>query len=90
MNDAGFDVRTVLEMRPKLEIPWTMLMVKENMYKPILLSMEGKASTEQMDTVEPGDVYKVMDRFTSDNFGISYPWPSKETLYLQAMGRVKR
>lgn len=77
LNDAGYDMRKVLEMRPQMSIPWTKTSVKENLFKPILLAMEEKDSTEDMDNIEPSEVYEVLNRFTAQAFGVSVPWPDR-------------
>jgi hypothetical protein len=79
LNDAGLDQRVVLAaMRDGTEIPWTPHSVKESLYKPILSAMTGKASTTKMDTIEPGEVAKVLGRWLGEKFGITAPaWPDR-------------
>jgi hypothetical protein len=75
LNSGGFDMQAVL--KPGTEIAWTPHSVKENLYKPVLLAMEGKASTEDMTSAEPGKVWAVVCRHLSSKLGITPPaWPS--------------
>lgn len=76
LNNAGLDMKTVL--REEVEIPWTKQSAKEHLYKPILKIMQDKDSTEDMNTVEPGEVARVVGRHLADKFGITPPeWPSR-------------
>lgn len=83
MNDAGYDMNAVFDIihEQGVGIPWNMMRVKENLYKQILDKMTGKESTEDMSKVEPGDVYAVLDRWTSEHLGIHIEWPSEESLH---------
>ena len=74
LNDAGLDMKTVL--KPEVDIPWTKESVKEHLYKPILKVMLDKDSTTEMDTVNPSEVYQVLDRHLAEKFGITVEWPS--------------
>jgi len=57
-NAIGFDQTQWLELVKEgpLEFAWSEHTVKENVYKPILLVMTGKDSTEQMNTTEPSEI----------------------------------
>lgn len=74
LNEAGLDMRVVL--KPEVDIPWTKESVKEHLYKPILKIMLDKDSTTEMDTVNPSEVYQVLDRHLAEKFGVSVEWPS--------------
>ena len=74
LNDAGYDMKKTL--KPEIEIPWTPEMVKEHLWKPIQKIMMDKESTTEMETMDPDEVYRVLDRFMADKFGISVDWPS--------------
>lgn len=82
LNDAGMEQRKTWEkMPPNYEVPWSTLTVKENLYKPVLNAMTGKTSTTEMDTVEPGEVCKVLGARLAERFGITPPpWPSVESM----------
>ena len=74
LNDAGYDMKKTL--KPEVEIPWTPEMVKEHLWKPIQKIMMDKESTTEMETMDPDEVYRVLDRFMAEKFGISVDWPS--------------
>lgn len=80
MNDAGYDIRKVLEMRPTLEIPWSKDLVKENLWRPIQKAMLNKESTKDPDRSEYTKVYETLNNFTATHFGIGLPFPSKEDM----------
>jgi len=75
LNEAGLDMKTVL--KPEIDIPWTKATVKDHLWDPILEAMTKKTSTTKMNTVDPGNVYEVLNRHLSEKFGISVPWPDK-------------
>lgn len=77
LNDAGLDMKKVL--KPSVDIPWTKISVKEHLYKPIMVIMTDKQSTTELDTVNPSDIYKVLDRHISEKFGVHVEWPSIES-----------
>jgi hypothetical protein len=76
LNEAGFDMKKVLTKKP--DIPWSMLTVKEHLWKPIQEAMTGKASTAQAEKKEYIEVYEVLNRHLSQKFGITVAWPCKE------------
>lgn len=76
LNDAGLDQRTVLAA--SVEIPWTKMACKEQLYKTILKVMENKASTTEMDSVEPSAVWDVLCKHLATTQGIIPPsWPDR-------------
>lgn len=79
-QDKHIDMKMLLEAKP-LEMPVTEAMVKESIWKPILKAVEGKDSTEDMDTVEPSEIYDIMNRWLINTFEISVPWPSEESQF---------
>ena len=75
MNDAALDVRTVLA--EECAIPWTEHSWKEQVYKVMLNAMQGKASTNDMNTLEPSEVCDVLARHFGQKFGVVLPaYPS--------------
>lgn len=48
---AGYDVKTVLEVI-KIPMPWTDILVKELLWRPIQIQMLGKTSTTELTTKE--------------------------------------
>ncbi len=76
LNDAGLDMKEVLTKSP--DIPWSMLTVKERLWKPIQEVMTGKTSTAQAEKKEYIDVYEVLSRHMAKKFGVSVAWPCKD------------
>ena len=75
LNDAGLDMKKVL--KPETEIPWTETSVKNFLWKPLQLVMFNKESTADLETVEVGKVYEVINRKMSENFNLHIPFPEK-------------
>ena len=76
LNDAGYDMKKVL--KPEVDIPWNKEMVKTHIWKPVQEVMTGEKSTTEMSTVEPSEIYSVINRHISEKFGVHVPWPSDE------------
>lgn len=77
LNDAGLDMRKVL--KEGVDIPWNKDAVKEHLWRPIQKVITGKASTTELTTAEPSEIYNVLSRHISYKFGINIPWPSKRS-----------
>lgn len=75
LNAAGLDMKTVL--KPSVDIPWSKTTVKEFLWRPIQEIMVQKESTTELDTIEPGEIHKVLMRHLSEKFGIYVSWPSR-------------
>lgn len=84
-NDAGLDMKKVL--KPEVEIPWTKYSAKEYLWRPIQLVMTGHLSTAEAETVDYGEIYKVLDRHLAQKFGVSVAWPSLDEQSKQAQVR---
>jgi len=74
LNNSGLEMKKVL--KPEIDIPWTTESVKNHLWRPIQKVMMDKESTTELDTVNPSDVYRVLDRHISEKFGIHIEWPS--------------
>lgn len=75
-NDKGLDQRAVMaKMKDGVEIPWRQESVKANLFKPIVDSLFGKDSTTKLERPEVSRVYDVLNRWTSNTFGISLLFP---------------
>lgn len=79
LNNRDLSVTAIL----KPEIKFTMITVKEQLFKPILSALRGKESTTQMTSNEITSVYDVMNKVLSEKFGISVDFPSQESLNFQ-------
>lgn len=75
-QEKDIDMEMLIKAKP-LPMPVTDTMVKESIWKPILKVMEGKDSTTEMNTVEPSEIYDVMNRWLVNTFEISVPWPTE-------------
>lgn len=73
LNNAGYDMKKTL--KPEVNIPWTKDSVKEFLWRPIQKAMTGKRSTTEMNTVDPSDIYEVLNRHLGEKFGIFVMWP---------------
>ena len=76
LNAAGMDMRKTL--KPGIDIPWNKDRVKEFLWEPVQEAMTGKTSTTKLNTVEPSEIYAVLDRHLGEKFGIHVPWPNIE------------
>lgn len=84
LNMAGLDMKAVL--KPDVEIPWNKTTVKEYIWRPIQKTLTTKQSTTKIDTVEPNQIWEIINRHLGEKFGIEVPlWPSQENTsnYLQ-------
>ena len=77
MADAGYDMREAIHVpiRPTPEN------VKETMWRAVQRAMfPDVESTTQLTTVQIQEVYKQLDYFTGERFGIHVEWPCEESL----------
>jgi len=79
LNDAGLDMKKTL--KPEVDIPWRKESVKEHLWKPIQKALTGKESTTEISTVEPSEIYDVLNRHISEKFGVHVDWPSIDSQY---------
>ena len=77
LNESGYDMKKTL--KHDVEIPWTREMVKEFLWRPIQEAMTGKQSTTELNTVDPSEIYEVLNRHLSEKTGVSVEWPSEES-----------
>jgi hypothetical protein len=75
LNNAGLDQRQVL--KPGVDIPWTPEAVKKQLWHPIESAMYDKDSTADLDKVEVGRVYEVLNRHLAEKLGISVEFPDR-------------
>lgn len=86
LNNAGLDMKRTL--KAEVDIPWTKESAKEHLWKPIQKALTQKESTTEMTTVEPTLIRETLCRHLGQKFGITCPpWPSKEEMYNEAIGR---
>jgi len=76
-NERGLEVRVVLS--EEIEHPWSTILVKELIWRPIQQSYIGKTSTTKLDKVkEINNIVDVINRFVGEKWGIFVPFPSIE------------
>jgi len=75
LNDAGYDLRRFFELRPKIDIPWSLDLVKKHLWAPLQKVVIDKERTSDADTTDYTKVYETLNRFTTQEFGIHVPWP---------------
>lgn len=62
----------------EMQSEWTMYMIKDLMYKPVLKALSGKQSTEDQSTVEPSQVAEVILRSFGAKGVVLPEWPSNK------------
>lgn len=77
LNESGYDFRKTI--KPNIDVPWSPQMVKDYMWRPILLTMFKKQSTADMKTDEVTKVWEVLNRHLGEKLGIHVPFPSVES-----------
>lgn len=71
LNGAGLDMRTVL--KPGVEIPWSPILVKDHLWKPLQKAVLKKESTTQLNKqMEIDKVHEVLMRHLGEKFGLEY------------------
>ncbi len=76
LTDAGYSIQEVLSQAVARD--WNQEAVKELLFKPIMEAMTGKTSTEKLTSSEVSEVYEVLNRHTSDKFGVGMEFPHDE------------
>lgn len=77
LNDRGITFN--MFFKPGFEVPWSMPIVKEEIWRPVQIVIVAKKSTTEPYTDEYQKVYEPINRKLSE-FGIHVPWPSKKSL----------
>ena len=83
LNREGLDVRVVLQVIAEkgVDMMWSKELVKELLWRRIQKKYLGKQSTTELDsTGEITQIYDMLNRFLSENFFITAPFPSLESL----------
>lgn len=76
LNSAGYDMKIVLSEK-ELPVSWSQHSVKECLFRPIAHALFGYDSTASLKVEEVTRVYDVLNRWTSERFGVGVPWPSQ-------------
>lgn len=73
LNDQGLSF--TMFFKEGYDVPWTMNIVKDNIWRPVQIAMTGKESTTEPQTVDYLKIYEIVNRKLSE-FGIHVEWPS--------------
>ena len=76
LNDAGITYDTFFN--DSFEVPWNMLTVKENVWRPLQKAICNIESTTEPLTTDYNEIYDYVNKKLS-NYGIFVPWPRKNT-----------
>ncbi len=76
LNDAGYEMQVHI-MGRLVSVPWTMPMIKDNVWRPIQIAMTNVESTADADIRDYSEVHKVLSREMSTHYGVYVPWPNK-------------
>ena len=58
-----------------IDVPWTMDLCKERLWRPVQKTMTKKTSTTKPERKQYSEIYEVLNRYTAERFGISIGWP---------------
>mgnify|MGYP003659667311 CR=1 FL=1 len=77
LNAGGQEYKFQKFFKSSVDIPWTMELVKQLIWKPVQEAMINKSSTVDAKTTDYVKVYDVLNRHLSENYGIHVAWPDK-------------
>jgi len=78
LNDAGWDMKAVLEKLSKnAMIPWSPSAIKEKLWAPVQKQTYGKKGTAKLNTEEVSVVYEALNQVTANQLGVSVPFPDR-------------
>ena len=75
LNEGGLDAKAILS--EAVDIPWTPAMVKDLLWRKTMEKMTDKTSTRDLDRSEITTVYDVINRYLSQEFGITVEFPNE-------------
>lgn len=74
-------LRKISPRKLEVEMPWTKELVKEHIWRPVQRAMTDKESTTEINTVDPSEIWEVINRhlteFTKGRVMVPL-WPSEE------------
>ena len=73
LNDAGYSAKH--PFNDEIEVPFTEVLVKEMLYKPIIEAMYDKKSTATLTGGQVSEAAEVLVRWLSEKKGIHAPFP---------------
>ena len=77
LNDQG--ITFTMFFRSGFEVPWSMDIVKDEIWRPVQISLFKKISTTKPLTNEYQQIFEPINRKLSE-YGIHVPWPCKKIL----------
>ena len=77
LTDRGINFKMFFE--EGFEVPWTMQIVKDNIWRPVQVAVCDQESTTKPLTTEYNKIYEYINLKISE-FGFHIPWPSKDSL----------
>src|SRR3990167_7484949 len=82
LNQEGLDVRVVLQVIAEkgVDMMWSKELVKELLWRRIQKKYLAKESTTQLETKDIDKIYDMLNKFLAENFHITQPFPSIESL----------
>ncbi len=78
LNDFGVTHKFKSIRGKELEVRFTMILVKEVIWKPIQMSLFGKESTTELTRKEVTEIAQPLEKFIAENFAIDLPFPKEE------------
>lgn len=88
LNNAGYTFVFKGLKGNEIEIPYTMILVKETIWKPIQLALFGKESTTEATTNDINMIFEALGMWFA-NEGIVIEFPSAESI-VNKNGRIKK
>jgi len=76
LNSAGLDIKKTLVA----DVDWSMISVKEIMWKRLQDALFNKTSTTNLTKHEVTKVYETMNRYLGQRYGVYVAFPSREVL----------
>lgn len=76
LNDSGLDMRKVL--KPEVELTWSLVSVKEHLWRPVQEIVLNKESTTKLERDELNEVYRIIDKKMLEK-GVNVQFPSINT-----------
>lgn len=82
LNNNGFDVRIVLQViaQKGVDMMWSGKLIKELLWRTIQVKYMGERSTTKLTTEDIDNILQMLNKFLAENFHISAPFPSLESL----------
>ena len=91
LNDGGFSIQKVVALFKKAAIEWTMLSVKDIIWRNIQIALTKKKSTTALDTEEVSKVYRAVDHYLSGTVGIrQIDFPSIDSMIRQQQAKEQK